>query len=161
MPDEPAPPAKPKKKLNRREERLARLSVKKPQSSLAELGAEAGYEGTKRVVESSTWRAMNKPHVKDRIQELLNTDPATSLDGLHKTLKDGLEAKDTKFFAHEGKVKSQRTTVDHVTRHKYLETALELHGAKEKQNGGVVNNFFTREAIETFVAAFKRGGPSA
>lgn len=165
--DEPTPPvgaepAKPKKKprklTNKHEEALARSVVSHPNDSLAEHGERAKYAPNSGadVHASSAWRTLQRPHVKARIQELMNMRPATSLKGLHKTLEDGLKATDTKFFAHEGEVISKRTVKDHVTRHKYLETALELHGAREKEVGGVTNNFFTKEAIEAFVEAFKR-----
>ena len=143
-------------KLTVYDERLARAAVSNPHATLVEIGKQAGHLGSDTVVRASTWRSLQKPAVQARIRELLDSDKATSLDGLHQTLKQGLDAKDTKFFAHEGEVIDQRTTIDYVTRHKYLETALELHGAMDKQASGVTNNYFTKEAIEAFVIAFKR-----
>lgn len=162
MPDDPTPPAvvKKKRKLSRKEEALARSVVKNPNGTLAEHGDKARYaEGCHKNVKATVaWKALQRDHVKERIRELLNKNKDTSLDGLHKTLAAGLKAKETQFFQKDGEVTDTRTTVDYGTRHRYLETALELHGAREKDPaGGVTNNFFTKDAIEAFVAAFKRG----
>ena len=143
--------------LTARQERIARARVRDPNASLSELGEAAGYKGpTKQVVAVSAWKAVNNPNVKARIRELMELRPATSLTGLLGTLEDGLGATRTQFFAHEGKVVSSRKTNDYATRRGYLDTALELQGAKERTEGGVTNNFFTKDAIEAFVAAFKR-----
>lgn len=150
----PTTPIAPKKrkKLTKKEERLARSVVSNPNGTLGEHADKADYAGA-----AVAWKTLQRSHVKDRIRELMNKRKDTSLDGLHKTLSEGLKATDTKFFARDGEVIDERTTVDHATRHRYLETALELHGAleKEKDSGNTTNNFFTKEAIETFVAAFK------
>lgn len=155
---EPLPSTKAKvKRLTRKEEALARAVVRNPNDSLSEIGDAAGYEGNKQVRAVTAWKTLQKDHVKDRIRALMNKRKDTSLEGLHKTLSEGLKAKEVKFFQHEGKVTAKRVTVDHGTRHRYLETALELHGAREKEVGGnVTNNFFTKDAMEAFVAAFKR-----
>lgn len=142
------------KRLTKKQERLARARVKNPHDTLFAIGKKAGYTGP-----MSAWRAVNQPHVKARIRELLDESPHLRVPALLDKLEEGLEANETKFFAHEGRVVSKRTTVDYGTRHRYLETALELHGAKEKQGGDVVNNFFTKDAIEAFVEAFKRPLP--
>ncbi len=157
---EPLPSNKPKvRKLTRKEEKLARSIVKNPNAPLSEHGDNAGYaEGCHKNVKAvGAWNALQREHVKARIRALMNKRKDTSLEGLHKTLSEGLKAKEVKFFQHEGKVTAKRVTVDHGTRHRYLETALELHGAREKEVGGnVTNNFFTKDAMEAFVAAFKR-----
>lgn len=157
MPDEqppavpPAAAPKKRKKLTKREEAISRSVVKNPNGTLVEHANTAGYSD-----DTVAWKTLQKDHVKDRIRELMNRRKDTSLEGLHKTLSEGLKATDTKFFQFEGRVTDKRKTIDHATRHKYLETALELHGAREKEAGGnTTNNFFTKEAIETFVAAFK------
>lgn len=152
MPEEPP---KKLKKLTRKQERLARAAVREPNASLSQLAKASGMTGGT----ASAWRAMQTPHVKARIRELMNANPDLQLPALTKKLEEGLGAKEIKFFAHEGRVVSERTTVDYGTRHRYLETALELHGATEKVADQVVNNFFTKEAIETFVEAFKRKPP--
>ena len=152
-----APDEQPKKlkRLTRKQERLARARVKNPNATLAEIGIKAGYVSAK----NSTWRDINKPHVKARIRELLEASPATSIIGLHKKIKEGLNATETKFFQLEGHVTETHDCIDYGTRHKYLSTALELHGATDRADSGVINNFFTKEAIEAFVEAFRRQPP--
>lgn len=164
MPDEEAPAVSPrrpaKRKLTRKQEKLARAMVKDPNASLSQLADAAGYEGpTKSVKAVSVWKAGNLPHVKARVRELMETSPKLNVPALLTKLEEGLEATDTKFFAHKGKVVSKRETVDYATRKGYLDTALEMQGVKEKVDGGVTNNFFTKDAIEAFVAAFKRQAP--
>ena len=152
----PKPGKKQQRGLSRRLNKLARARVKNPDATLKELAAETGYSGAATVC-----RALNSESVKARIRELLEASPKLRVAALTRKLAEGLDAKEIKFFQHEGKVTASRTTVDYGTRHRYLETALELHGAREKQGaeGGVVNNFFTKEAIEAFVEAFKRKPP--
>lgn len=146
-----------KQKLTRRQELIARARVRDPHASLSELGNAAGYKGvSKQNIAISAWKAVNNPNVKARIRELMDLRPATRLDGLLNTLEDGLKADRTQFFAHEGKVISKRTTKDYATRRGYLDTALEMQGAKERTEAGTVNNFFTKDAIEAFVDAFRR-----
>lgn len=163
MPDEQVPPTEPiapkkkRRKLTQKQEAVARAVVRDPNASLSQIGEVAGLGGpTKTVKAVNAWRTLQKDHVKDRIRELLNKRKDTSLVGLSKTLAEGLNATDTQYFQKDGEVTDERTTVDHATRHRYLETALELHGAREKEVGGVTNNFFTKDAIEAFVTAFKR-----
>lgn len=151
-----------KQHLSARQERLARARVRDPNATLYELGDAAGYKGpSKSVVSVSAWRAVNNPNVKARIRELMELRPATQLGGLLNTLEDGLQATETKYFSHQGKVVDKRVTTDYATRKGYLDTALELHGAKERTDAGTVNNFFSKEAIEAFVDAFKRPPPQA
>jgi hypothetical protein len=54
---------------------------------------------------------------------------------LTKKLKEGLDAKETKFFAHEGVVQDQRDVIDFNTRHRYLETAHKLRGDLAEKAG--------------------------
>ncbi len=142
--------------LTEKQEKLARMRVKHPTETMRKIAKRAGYEGKGHGIVRNTWNTLNKPHVKARVKELMDASPKLAVPNLLKKLEEGLNAKDTKFFQHNGEVTDERQTVDHVTRHKYLETALELHGVKERTDAGVVNNFFTKDAIEAFVAAFKR-----
>ena len=150
------PGSKPKRAISKQANRLARARVKHPDATLKELAAETGYKGADTVC-----RALNSDAVKARIRELLEASPKLRVAALTKRLAEGLAATETKFFQHEGEVTDEREVVDYGTRHRYLETALELHGAREKPtaDGTTVNNFFTKEAIEAFVAAFKRKPP--
>lgn len=144
--------------ITRRQRAIARAKVKNPDATLKELAEAAGYNN-----ESAAWAALRSDKVKARIRLLLESSPKLKVAALTKKLADGLEATETKFFQHEGEVTDEREVVDFGTRHRYLETALELHGAREKPEAGgtQVNNFFSKEAIEAFVEAFKRPRPPA
>ena len=64
---------------------------------------------------------------KPRIQEafiMLLDKAGLSDEKLAKVLKQGLKARETRFFADKGKVTDERVTIDYNARHKYLETAL-------------------------------------
>ena len=151
--DEPEPPKK-IKKVTRKQAAIARARVKYPEATQKEI---AFRVGTSR---ENVNQVLAQPHVKARIREIMNNHKDTSLEGLHKRMVEGLNAKSIQFFQKDGVVTDKRTTIDHTTRHKHLETALELHGAREKdQAGSITNNFFTKEAIEAFVEAFKRKLP--
>lgn len=146
----------PARALTGQQRALARARVKDPDATLGELAEQAGYSD-----EHGAWRALQTNAVKARIRQLLEASPKTKVTALLRKLAQGLNAKETKFFQHEGKVTETRDTIDYGTRHRYLETALELHGAREKPvgDGSVTNNFFTKDAIEAFVDAFKRKPP--
>lgn len=45
---------------------------------------------------------------------------------LARKLKEGANAKEIKYFAHEGEVTDEREVIDHNTRHRYVTTALEV-----------------------------------
>ena len=139
--------------LSKQAAKLARARVQNPDAPLRELAVKTGYRGVDTVC-----RALNTPAVQARIRALLEASPKLRVTALTRKLAEGLDAKETKFFQYEGQVIETRDVIDYGTRHRYLETALELHGAREKPgaDGAVVNNFFTKEAIEAFVEAFKR-----
>lgn len=149
--DEQEPPQK-MKRLTANQKRIARARVKNPDASQREIG---DIVGTSRP---HVARELAKPHVKAYIRDMMDMSPKLQIPGLLKKLEEGLEATDTKFFANQGEVISERTTIDYATRRAYLDTALELHGARERPTAdcNVTNNFFTKEAIEAFVEAFKR-----
>jgi hypothetical protein len=149
-------PADGEQKLTKKQEKLARAVVKDPGASLRDLGKRAGYEGNDTNNPHVVYHTLNKPHVKARIRELMDMSPKLQIPGLLTKLEEGLDATETKFFAHQGEVVSERETIDYSTRRAYLDTALELQGVKERTDAGVTNNFFTKDAIEAFVDAFKR-----
>lgn len=147
-------PRKPKQigeHLTVRQEALAVARVANPNATLVQLAGMSGYSGSQAV-----HATLNNKHVQARIREIMNMSPKLQVPALLAKLEEGLDAKETKFFSHLGEVVSEREVVDYKTRQGYLDTALELHGAKEKVAGDVVNNFFSKEAIEAFVEAFKR-----
>ena len=101
-----------------------------------------------------------KPHVMAALIELMDASPKLRNPALLRRLEEGLEANETKFFAHEGEVISTRDTVDYGTRHRYLDTALKLRG--ELRGDGPVTNIalFTPEALDALVAATDRSNRS-
>ena len=128
-PDQP-PPEKPKKKkrLTRKQAKAARERVKDPDASLSEIAKRSGYAD-----KTNVHTALNKPHVQDRIRDLMDANPNLTEAALAKKLEEGLQAKEIKFFAHEGEVVDERETVDYAVRHRYLETAADWRGISEKR----------------------------
>lgn len=86
---------------------------------------------------------ISKPHVREVLVEALAKVGVTP-DKLARVLADGLDAEQTKLFAHEGMIMDARNVTDHPTRHKFLETALTLVGAKPSSVDGPPpsTNFF-------------------
>lgn len=72
-------------------------------------------------------RTINSPEMKSIMSKILTRVGVTDKH-LAITIRKGLKAKQTKFFAHEGVVTDQATTIDWNARHNYLETALKLKG---------------------------------
>ncbi len=149
-------PAYGKQKLTKKQEKLARAIVKDPGASLRDLAKRAGYEGNEVNNPHIVYETLKYPHVKARIRELMDMSPKLQIPGLLTKLEEGLEATETKYFAHQGEIIDERTNPDYATRRNYLDTALEMQGAKERTEPGMVNNFFTKEAMEAFVDAFMR-----
>ena len=130
QPDQTTEPPKPKKKkrLTRKQAKLARERVKDPNATLSELGLKAGYtyaQGTKRALELD--------HVQDRMREIMAAHPDTSMKGLHKKLSEGLNATKIERHAFQGSVITENVDIDYGTRHRYLETASEWAGLAEKR----------------------------
>lgn len=121
------------RRLTLRQARIARARVKYPYDSQRKLGDRLGIKQPRLA------RELAKPHVARKIIELMDQHPLTTAPGLLKTLRDGLVAKETKVFAHEGVIIDKIHLVDHKTRHSFLETALELRGLKNKQEQGILN----------------------
>ena len=132
QPSSPPPEdAKPKKrkKLTRKQAALARARVKDPEATLSELGVKSAYRGGPGTVQ----RELSKPHVRARIQDLMESHPETSIKGLHKKIVEGLGSTFVKVFKSEDDTIIESKAYDDMpTRHRYLETALELQGLKGK-----------------------------
>ena len=138
-------------RLTRVRERVVRARLKHPFDTQDKLSKRLD------MLPQNVSRILTNDKVKERIKELMDQSPKLQLPSLLQKLEEGLEADETKFFAHEGEVTDERTTVDYVTRKGYLETALELHGVKDKGGGNVTNNYFTPEAFRDFIAAYVEG----
>lgn len=168
-----ATPRPPRRRLTRKQAKLARARVKDPEATLEELGKQAGYRDR-----THAHRELKKEHVQQRIQDLMDAHPATTDAGLLKTLREGLQAQKTEFFQHEvitgyvpvkdgrkivrdskGKPKLRpvkelkiiaKDCVDHGTRHRYLDTAVELKGHKRKKldvtsNGNTIKSLLLED----------------
>ena len=110
------------KRLTRKQAKIARARVRNPDATQVEIGDKVG------MTQPHVARELAKPHVQERIRQLMDANPRLTEKALTKKLVEGLNAKETKFFAHEGVVVSTRNTIDYATRHRYLETALRLRG---------------------------------
>lgn len=101
-----------------------------------------------------------QPHVRDVIVEALVKIGVTP-DKLARCLADGLDATETKFFQHEGRVMDQRDVRDWGARHAYLETALKVVGGVGKgqdapppsANVFVFRSFLGAKPVEVQVGA--------
>jgi hypothetical protein len=80
---------------------------------------------------------LKSPQMREALVEALVSLGVTS-DYLAKKIREGLEATDEKFFAHEGVVQDSREVVSWQNRHGYLRTALKLLGVEGR--GGVKIN---------------------
>lgn len=122
-----SPPQK-KKRLTKKQAKLAKMALKNPEATLDELGELSEYSGGK----TSVARALALPHVKDRMRALMDLRPKTSLPGLLTKLEEGLEAKVTKIASFEGAITDEREYDDMATRARYLEIASDWQGLSEK-----------------------------
>lgn len=138
------------KKLTRKQAKLVTARIKDPEATHLEIGLQTG------TIRSNVTRELNKPHVKARIRELMESRPKLQLPSLMKRLEDGLESKRKTYFQDKGNVVEEREDPDMPTRAKYLDTALELHGAKEKTAETQVNNFFGADSFRLFIEEWRR-----
>jgi len=87
----------------------------------------AGYKGDKASLCAAASRLLRNDNVLTPIQMAMKK---AGLDDkyLTKVLREGLQAKQVKYFQYEGKVIDKRVDVDHNARHKFLDTAHKLAG---------------------------------
>lgn len=87
------------------------------------------------------------PQMREALVESLISLGVTS-DYLAQKLKDGIEAEETKFFAHEGEVTDTREVVAWGPRHAFLRTAFKLLGVESKAGVRVnAKNFVYRPML--------------
>lgn len=127
------PVEKSPRRLTRKQRKLVRAKVLDPDATMRELGEVSGYTSVQHVA-----RELAKPHVQDEVRSLLNERPKLRLGSLLLKLEEGLDATEIRSLkvSESGGLKADAEVVDHSVRHKYLETALELHGAKKGKDEG-------------------------
>jgi hypothetical protein len=111
------------RKINLRQRKF--LKGKIEGKSSAQAARDAGY------AESTAMRAdeqiASKPAVRGAFKKLMEAAGITD-ELLARRLKEGIDAKETKFFQKDGLVISKRTVVYHGERRSHLELALKLKG---------------------------------
>ena len=86
---------------------------------------DAGWSDASAGVMAS--RKMAEPGMKAELQKMMD-EAGLSRQAIIQKIREGADAKKVSYFAHEGVVKDQREDVDHVTRHRFLETARKVRG---------------------------------
>lgn len=123
-----AVPAPPKRKpLSKKAQKLISVLSKDPDLTLDEAAARAGYGGgehRRKTVHS----ALKSPSVREAFQEALAKHPGLKREKILKRLAEGLDAKVTKPFAHEGRVIDEKEYVDYQTRGSYISLITKLGG---------------------------------
>ena len=108
-----------------------------------------GYAKT--TADKQSHMLKNRPDFQQAVAEikaaLLRRN--VTADRIAQKIDEGLEANETKFFAHEGEVIESRDCADYATREKYVRLAARLLGydtERDDPGGGMtinVNAFFT------------------
>lgn len=80
------------KRLTRKQAKIARLAIKNPEATQQEIGDKIGMR------QPHVARELAKPHVKNRIRELMDLDPRLKDKALVKKIGDKMEAKTVKVF---------------------------------------------------------------
>ena len=112
-----------RKKLTKKQAALVKARVANPDATLVQLKDKAKYCDTQTVSDT-----LRKPVVKARIQELMDANPALTDEALTKKLAQKLEAKETKFFAHQGQVIDTEEVEAHGIQMQALDLALKVKG---------------------------------
>lgn len=106
-------------KLTKRQKKLIKAVADPDCLSVAEATRRAGYKDR-----NNGYEALQKPAVKSALESLLAAMEAKGITDelIAQKISEGLDARQTKFFAHEGVVMDERDTIDFAVRHKYVET---------------------------------------
>lgn len=117
--------------LTIKQRRLVKARVMDPDATYDELASRSDYNSRQAV-----YQAMNTPAVQgalERCREIMEQREKLKLGALLEKLEEGLEATEIRSLAVDGdKLKVSAEVKDFSTRHKYLETALELKGLTSK-----------------------------
>lgn len=88
-------------------------------------------EGIKNPTDSpQDSRQLDKPNVREAIISAFAKVGLTP-EAIASKIRDGMDAKETKFFQHEGKITDQIDVEAHGVQHRYLTTAIEVLGGKQ------------------------------
>jgi len=112
------------RKLTMKQRRFVKEYIKSGNQTLAAKRSYNCNDDTARSLGSSNLTKHNIKSAVIKAQEKIGITDSF----LAKTLKEGLKAKETKFFADGGKVRDKRNCVDYPTRAKYLEIGHKLRG---------------------------------
>lgn len=93
--------------------------------SSARAARDAGYSAT--TADHAEREIASRPAVQEEFKRVLEKAGLTQKK-LATRLSEGMNAKETKFFAHQGKVIDKRNVVDFGTRLNYATVGLKLHG---------------------------------
>ena len=115
-------------KITKKQRALVAAKLANPDSTLAEAGRKAGYKGSDTAVSVSASRALKSANVRERFLAAMEGRKKLSDEALLEKLEEGLEARVTKFFSHEGRVVDQEDCIDFPTRGSYLTLAAKLKG---------------------------------
>jgi hypothetical protein len=115
-------PAK-KRRLTKKQAKLIKAIVDPNVPTIAKAGEIAGYTSRQH-----THKAVQGGTVQEVLENFLSKLTAAGVTDEHlaRRIKEGLDATETKFFAHEGTVVDQRECVDYYARHKYIETVSKI-----------------------------------
>ena len=125
-----------KKKKTKKDEtkrlttKQARMVATIPGSkSISEAGRKAGFANAQ-----NAHRAMAS--IRKKTPEILAELGLDLTTLVRDHIKPGLQANETKFFAHEGRVRTQRTVVAWNERHKYADTVCKIGGYYQQPDDG-------------------------
>ena len=112
-----------KKVVTDKQRKVLKAFVKDPTITLQKAGEIAGYSSGQA---ESARRALLS--ARERFQAAMDRSAAMQEDKLLEKIVEGFDAKETKFFAHEGQVIEEREVINYAARHAHLSLATKLRG---------------------------------
>ena len=123
-------------KLTAKQAKLVKARVMDPHATLEQIGKLSGYAS-----KTQAHRALNTPQAQDALAKcrvIMEQREKLSLGALMTRVEEGLEAMKVQSVKLDDSIISVSTeTPDFTARHKYLETALGLHGALDNRKEDV------------------------
>ena len=121
-------------KITKKQAAAVKVKMANPDATLLETGRKAGYKGNDKEVAASAYRALSSAAVRERFQAAMERCKDLSDETLLQKLVEGLDAKVTKLFAHEGHIVDSEEMVDFSTRGMYLNIASKWKGLEVSRN---------------------------